>query len=266
LLDDVNRPGEAEDFAEWAAAHPEAKVYRMPVRAKPGDPLYVHLKRVGILARGVELSLTAPEPVPEPSTPGFGLAPGPLPPLSDFSITPAIAGVLRKAFRMAPWQAADTCIALELGSGISTVVLAEGVGRCLGPACLLSLESSERWAQDVNRVLLARGHMGKARVVHCRLDAGWYTLSDQVKYVLAAGIKFLFIDGPPGYSGKNARLPAVFLLAPYFRPGAIIVVDDAAREDEAFAIREWRQRFGLELVEAWTHENRSVAVLRWTAT
>jgi hypothetical protein len=54
LLDDVQRRGEAADFADWAAAHPEAQTAVVSVEAKSADPRYVHLKRIGILTRGIE--------------------------------------------------------------------------------------------------------------------------------------------------------------------------------------------------------------------
>ncbi len=53
----------------------------------------------------------------------------------------------------------------------------------------------------------------------------------------------LFIDGPPNTTGLLARYPALPMLMDRLSPGAVIVLDDAARMMEQAAIRRWRRDF-----------------------
>jgi len=69
----------------------------------------------------------------------------------------------------------------------------------------------------------------------------------------------VFIDGPPGYYGRTSPLFDVY---PLLGPGAVIVLDDAARPDEKTAIVRWLETFpDLELVLLDPQRGRGIAVL-----
>lgn len=56
-------------------------------------------------------------------------------------------------------------------------------------------------------------------------------------------IGVLFVDGPPGAAGPQARYPALPLLLPRCAPRATIVLDDAHRTDESALSDRWLAEF-----------------------
>ena len=128
-------------------------------------------------------------------------------------------------------------LVLELGSGVSTVVLA---ARLRGEGRVVSLDHEREYAQQTRDQLVY--HDLEATVIDAPLApvqiAGraweWYSLPDGL-----TGVDMLVVDGPPGHTGPLARYPALPLLRPLLSPGAVICVDDGARADEREMVRMW---------------------------
>jgi predicted O-methyltransferase YrrM len=139
---------------------------------------------------------------------------------------------------------------VECGSGRSTVIIARRL-RELGEGSVHSLEHDPTWA-DATREQLAAEGLGQARVISAPLEAhplagnaGWY--STQALRELPGAVDLLLIDGPPAGEPElhRSRHPALAELGRLLEPGAIIVLDDAARPGETAAIELWEAEFGL---------------------
>lgn len=142
---------------------------------------------------------------------------------------------------------------VELGSGTSSVWLAyalASVGRAqdgveAGEGRLITLDHDATYAERSRSTLeLHRADIAHAEV-RCAplqpIDVGgesfeWYSL-DTLSSVNE--IDMLVVDGPPGGTGPQARYPAVPLLKERLSDGAVIVLDDVARDDEKEIIRRW---------------------------
>ncbi len=119
-------------------------------------------------------------------------------------------------------------LVLELGSGVSTLVLAKS-----GAKKIISLEHSIEYG-ELTRAML-KDH--RVRGVEIRIDdlemypAGhsWYS---KASLKGLAKIDLLVIDGPPSATNPDARFPALENLLPFLSPKATIVLDDANRADE----------------------------------
>lgn len=159
---------------------------------------------------------------------------------------------------------------VELGSGVSTVVLAR-LARQLGGR-VVALEHSPGWVGWVRRQLRRDGLSDLATVVEAPLRPHPLALDGAPWYVEAAlaevpldGIELLLVDGPPGY-GKGmalSRYPALPALADRLAPGALVVLDDAFRPGEGEILDRW------EADQGWSFDRRAVeriAVGRRTGT
>lgn len=143
-------------------------------------------------------------------------------------------------------QAPSTIV--ELGSGLSTLYLSRAVTNSAGSA-IYSLEHEFEYLEATRQVLEMHGATERVELIHAPLvdtDVGgrtfsWYQVSDR----LPAKIDLLLVDGPPGASGPLARLPALECLLDRLQPGAVIVLDDAHREDEREIARSWIRDFDL---------------------
>lgn len=158
---------------------------------------------------------------------------------------------------------------VECGSGASTVWLAAACRRA-GSGAVLALEHNERYAREATQALQLCGLSDYAEVRHAplvslSLDGQNFSWYDPTAYNDVRQIDLLFVDGPPGSTGPLARYPALPLLADALAPGALVVVDDIERSEEATVVQRWMdaQHFEQNLVEV-SRAGRA-ALLRWNA-
>jgi len=156
---------------------------------------------------------------------------------------------------------------VEASSGLSSIVC----GYCLqaiGKGRVISLEHDERFA-ELNRARI-KAH-GLAEIVDIRLapltphdmdgqQKPWY---DERQLGDSEHIDMLIIDGPPGTTGPLARHPALPLLHDRLSETAVILVDDADREDERKAIALWQLEFP-ELSARFVATQKGACILRHT--
>lgn len=134
---------------------------------------------------------------------------------------------------------------VELGSGVSTLISAY----CLkknGKGKLISFEHEKKFAEYTEENIRNHGLSDYVEVIHAPLvdvetDGHvyqWYQIDrDRIK----DNIDLLFIDGPVGREQRNARYPALPMLRDKLNPGAVILLDDANREDEKAICKMWMQ-------------------------
>lgn len=133
---------------------------------------------------------------------------------------------------------------VELGSGLSTVLMALAVERFGISSAIWSIEHDPSWARETERRLEDHGVRDRVQVILAPLidleineEAWiWYDLDYEV---LPETIDFLFIDGPPLSTGRRARYPAIPLLAPILSKAARIILDDSLRPDEESIVKRW---------------------------
>ena len=141
---------------------------------------------------------------------------------------------------------AERRLVVELGSGVSTVLLAR-LARQLGGR-IVAVEHDPGWAGWVRRQLDRDGLAEHASVIEAPLrphplaldGAPWYG-PEALDALPGDGIELLLVDGPPGYGDGMARsrYPALPLLAERLSPGALVVLDDAPRAGEAEILDRW---------------------------
>ena len=119
-------------------------------------------------------------------------------------------------------------LAVELGSGTSTLVLAKS-----GAKKIISLDHSIEFGTQTREMLLSHGVRG----VDIRINDlenypqgyKWYAKSS---FKGLAKIDLLVIDGPPSSTNADARYPALLHLVPLLSPKATIILDDVFRDEE----------------------------------
>lgn len=169
--------------------------------------------------------------------------------------------LLHKALPVTPdWSAApdflhriiDHCLEnrpsrlLECSSGLTTLALA----RC----CQLnkhghvySLEHGAEFAAASCAALAEYGLEKYATVLHAPLEDvnlhaarySWYSM----RQLPAGSFDMLVIDGPPGFLHRHSRYPALPLLYKHLADDCIVLLDDAARQDEKEIVALWLDEF-----------------------
>lgn len=154
--------------------------------------------------------------------------------------------------------------ALELGSGLSTLVMAMAMA---GEGRLTSLEDDAGHASRTRRMLAEHGLQAGVNVVHAPLTRhetggerlAWYDLAglDDLR-----DIDLLFVDGPAGYLRAQSRWPALPLLCGRLAAEALIVVDDMDRPQEQRMLERWLQVYP-QLSRLSDGQPEGYALLRW---
>jgi predicted O-methyltransferase YrrM len=160
-----------------------------------------------------------------------------LPPAAGWAASPDL---LLYLYRVVRERKPD--LILECGSGVSTLIMAYALSEN-GSGRIVSLEHSEQYFKTTLEWLDTHGvadlvDLRLAPLVPVQVDAGewiWYNpaqLPDET-------IDLVFVDGPPESTGPQARYPAFPLLHSRLASGALIILDDAARRDEADMVHRW---------------------------
>jgi predicted O-methyltransferase YrrM len=179
----------------------------------------------------------------------------PLPPFRGWKLSPDAAVFLVQHLRNLRAEQV-----VEIGCGASTVLIAS-VLKQQGAGTVIALEHDSEQAALCRRQLRLFGLESQAIVLHAPLISHsingdswlWYDLSELTeKLPMDVSIDLLLIDGPPVWTQKLARYPALPLLAPRLRnPGGVILLDDASRVSERRVVRRWQREFS---AMAWTNE------------
>ena len=162
----------------------------------------------------------------------------PLPPTRGWAASP---DVLAELVRQIDQRGTKTVV--EAGSGVSTVIMAAAMERH-GGGHVYALEHLPEMAAETRAQLAAQGLAASATIVEAPLGqvtiAGqswpWYQIP---KGALPSRIDLVFVDGPPASTGPLARYPALPVLAGRLAPGALVVMDDARREEEREVAKRW---------------------------
>jgi predicted O-methyltransferase YrrM len=154
---------------------------------------------------------------------------------------------------------------VETGSGVSSIV----AGYCLeinGRGTLVSYDHDKKYADVSSKNIESHGLEKVVSVVHAPLreikvrddSFTWY---DPRCITVQNKIDLLVIDGPPGHLQRMARYPALPLFFDRLSDHAIVLLDDASREDEKENVERWLKEYGCfecEYVETET----GAAILR----
>jgi predicted O-methyltransferase YrrM len=165
----------------------------------------------------------------------------PMPELGDWAMSPStLVWILDRISN------SSVRTILECGSGSSTIWFATILAHRGGEGQVIALEASAEYA-EITRADLARHGLQDRAVV---LDAPLIETSvpgraNQPYFDLSVlsdrpPVDLLFVDGPIGGIARQARYPAYPLLADRLAPGAVVVLDDTGRPDEAAIVRLWK--------------------------
>jgi predicted O-methyltransferase YrrM len=157
------------------------------------------------------------------------------------------AGALETVLAHLPGGEANV---VELGAGASTIAIGRTL-RARGEGRLHSLEHHAGWAAEIRERADAEGLADHVEVIHAPLaphdlavDGGsWY--AEEALDRLRQPIDLLLIDGPPAPEGalERSRVPALHVLWERLAPGAVVILDDADRPGERWALGRWEAEF-----------------------
>lgn len=147
---------------------------------------------------------------------------------------------------------------IEFGSGASTFYIAKLLKVLKSDAVFYSVESDEKWANELKRQLQLYDISNQVNIIYAPLTKvpDNYSLKDQetwydtqiLEKTFNGKEKFdlILVDGPFGGSTPYARYSAIPFLSKRTLNQASIFLDDIQRTDEALILKEWEQLLGRE--------------------
>lgn len=156
---------------------------------------------------------------------------------------------------------------LEFGAGRSSLVVATALA-ARGGGRLTSLEQDVAWCAELWEQVAAVGSGVDAELTPVRPRLSWSPIGLHHRFdvddLLARRGPFdlVVVDAPQYWYGRGGALPTV---RPHLTDGALVVLDDAGRKGERWALYRWLRTYrDLELVAYdSSFGGRGVALLRW---
>lgn len=184
----------------------------------------------------------------------------PLPPMRGFAISPDAA---REIVRLIHGSRPSTV--LELGSGISTLIIAYALREC-GSGRVISLEHDAKWHEVTSDYIAQHDLRDYAEVRYAPLEETeitgrtWKWYGPSTLHGIDS-VDMLFVDGPPADTQPLARYPALPLVGHLLSHKALIILDDTLREDERHIVRTWDEESGPFRIEELPAE-KGLTVMR----
>ncbi|MEQ8577065.1 MAG: class I SAM-dependent methyltransferase [Balneola sp.] len=184
----------------------------------------------------------------------------PLPLMTGWAATPELIYTILKEIS---FQKPLTIF--EIGSGSSTIISSLFLKK-MGNGKVISIDHDDKYYGQNKAGLETYEVDHIAELYHAPLKK--YTIKDS-EYLwynlenvpIPDKIDLLVIDGPPFKLNPNARYPALPLLYKHLNDKAVIILDDADREDEGFIVRKWAEEHP-ELTVEFIGSEKGVAILR----
>jgi glycosyltransferase involved in cell wall biosynthesis len=218
------RVGRGREPDEASALRREVDRLRDVLGVSPGPPV----PRRGVEGAGVTVEDAASRPLD-------ALLADPRIPWSDWSVSPSLARALGEhVARRRPGRV------LELGSGVSTLVLAWAAARAGGATRVTALEHDPVHVEGTRDLLDAFGLADRVELRYAPVGGGpegpWYDAP------LDGLFDFVFVDGPPLRVGRGAVVPR---LHEQLADGWTLWLKDGHREHERRCVAEWAARYPL---------------------
>lgn len=185
----------------------------------------------------------------------------PLPYLSGWAAFPElISTILGEVKHLKP----DNII--EIGSGSSTIITSYLLQEH-EKGFIHSLDHDEYYGGKTKTQLAQHGLSDFAEIYFTPLVAHsignkkytWYDLSSFK--VEEQSVQLLVVDGPPEKTQRHARYPALPLLAKYLANNAVIILDDAGRQEEQEIVQMWLKEYP-EFEHEFIPTEKGISVLR----
>ncbi|MEY4101230.1 MAG: hypothetical protein RLZZ567_473 [Actinomycetota bacterium] len=148
-------------------------------------------------------------------------------------------------------------LTVELGSGVSTVVMAKA-----GARKIISFDGSSEFAEITRNLLKEHGAKGVevrfSKLSPYKKSSGWY---DPNSFKEIKGIDLLVIDGPQGGDDEEARYPALEVLISKLSNKSVVVLDDVKRPGERKLAEDFLKALPKHRLEILDHE-KGTAVIR----
>lgn len=145
---------------------------------------------------------------------------------------------------------------IEIGSGISTIIMARLIKINELNATVTSVEHNENWSKMLVRLLNKEQLDPFVKVIYAPLaecdlaleSNKWYDREILSSEISGKSFDLVLVDGPPAFNpaDEKSRYPALPFLFDHLSENCSIYLDDADRKGEKFVKRAWEEKFSVK--------------------
>ena len=189
----------------------------------------------------------------------------PLPPSRGSAISPDFACIL-----LTELQAMKPKSICELGSGLSTLIIASFIKEQNYECIFYSIDENLEYLEKTKETLIQQGLESYVKLIHAPLkiqtminsDSTWYDIKALETLFNPQSLDYLLIDGPAQANSlfKKIRYPSLPFFKPFLKNSAIVLLDDADREDEIKILNEWKVKFPDLKIEKFKTEKGAIKI------
>ncbi|MFZ1020350.1 MAG: class I SAM-dependent methyltransferase [Halobacteriota archaeon] len=147
-------------------------------------------------------------------------------------------------------KSSESTFLIELGAGVSTLVLANLLPRLCHDVHIISIEGDESYARQLRdriKTYELDRIVSLHHVPYANSDDGCWFNKDSLRRVLDdKKVDILLVDAPPGGLCRNARQPAIPFFLSYLTQNGVVLLHDTHREDESAIADGWSHYFNVQ--------------------
>ena len=161
----------------------------------------------------------------------------------------------------------------EAGGGATTIISGYSLQQ-LGRGHVYAVDHQQKFADQTRDQIQQHGLTEYATAIYAPLvpidingtSWQWYDLQ---QFDTISNIDLLVVDGPPQFDNPSdmARYPALPLMEDKLQTNALVLMDDADRENEQEISKHWEHEFSLELIryyeKAWADTDKGTKLYRY---
>jgi hypothetical protein len=170
----------------------------------------------------------------------------------------AVGGYVEEVAR---WATEARGPVLEIGSGLTTLILGALLGRRGLP--VWTLEHHTEYFRYTDENVRRHGLTNVQLKLAPLRDYGEFCWYDPPLDELPRDFGLVIADGPPG-DVKGGRFGLLPVLQSHFAPGVVVLLDDAERAQEKAVLQKWESEYGLSHV-SHTRDGKAWAVCSFSA-
>jgi len=172
------------------------------------------------------------------------------------------------------YRTAESLYLVELGAGVSTLVLAHLLPRLFDDAHLISIEGNESYARQLGDQIKSYKLDNAVSLHHVPYANGyddcWFSRDSLRNTLNDKKVDILLVDAPPGVLCPRARQPAIPFFLSYLKPNSVVFLHDTRRQEEAAIAEAWSRYFnahyqigtprGIDVFEGRSDNNRTIRI------
>lgn len=144
-------------------------------------------------------------------------------------------------------------VVVELGSGVSSLILAQAIKSYNIDCTFYSVEQDNGWIEFLREKAIAEGLLEYVHFIHAPVNPtvkdSWY--DEQVlreRLAHAGKVDSLIVDGPIAYqkNTKKSRGHALGFFYPLLNKQCFVLLDDVDRLNERLFMWDWGRKYGLK--------------------